>query len=285
MGEMKNRCCCMIIPDWIDDETKGVSEKTDKWIQEQVIHAKEVMSIPGIYTIRDDAEEEAQRTKMLMYGFPSLLKLKKHELAKLPEITLIRTMFNKLVPFRIKSCTQAMCCCGNCATRCNSRCVQDVIHKVYMKALNIYMGYIPYKDASLEARICYDALTNPKITYQSLCEIVNEFATTNTAAKENLVRKEQLGTTNQQYCYDYAPYVEREGHSYKKVNKETGEVLFDDWPLSGMCPYCLPQTTILTRNRNRSLRRARTALITEKRKCKEDFQLDGKRRPGRPRKG
>lgn len=283
---MKNRCCCIILPEWVGEETNSVSNKTDEWIREQVKHAIEVMKIPGIYDVRDDAEEDAMRVRTLMYGLPSLLKLKKHPLAKLNEIITIRTLLNSEVPFKLKDCQMFMCCCGNCGARCNMRCVQDVIHKIYMKAVNIYMGYIPYEKASIEERVCFDALTNSKINYQSLCEILNEFATTNSPVAEIRLRKEQLGTTNKQYNYDYAPYVEREGQSYKNVNKETGEVLFDNWPLSGMCPYCLPSTTVLTRNRNRSLRKARQSLIPEsKREYKEDFQLDGKRRPGRPRKG
>lgn len=53
---------------------------------------------------------------------------------------------------------------------------------------------------------------------------------------------------------DYAPaiefeYDERTGTTRKKVDVNTGVVAYLEWPLSGLCPFCLPAG--LTDNRRR----------------------------------
>ena len=265
----KNKCCNLSSEKWIDYNTKRPSEATEIYIIDQIKRVIEIINIPGIYDKREDPDEEMKRISTLATGLPGLARLKEHSLAQLKEINQIRGFFSDFIPFKLGDCYTSLPCCGECIRHCQYRCVQDILHKISVKASVIYLGIVPYDKAPADARACYKAITSLNSNYVTLNAIVDEL----NAEKEE-------GIT-----YDYAPFVDKVGNKYNNYDKETGEVLFTNWPDDGMCPYCVPPTTIITRYSQRNAKRSRGTRVKEEYKYKEDFKLDGKRRVGRPRKG
>ena len=235
----RSRCCCIPDNKWCADNYR----LTNEYIQGRCQHAIEVRNIPGILESKDDYFEESKRLKTLSNGLTNLLALKEHPLARTGNINYIRSCIQDEIPFKPKECVYMLSCCGVCSRYCYHRCIQDILHKLYIKAYNIYAGIIPYEKASVISRVSYDVLMNSKTNYQTLLEVLYSFATYMWDEE-----REDEGFDMDNYKYDYAPRTEVTtdciGRDRKICNPETGEVIFSNWPESGMCPYCIPRVLV-----------------------------------------
>lgn len=270
----RNRCACVALSKWCDDNYSD----TNKYIHEQLQHAIEIAKTPGIYDVKQDPDEELKRMSLLASGIPGFSRLKEHPMADLKDIVQIRSFFNELVPFRIEPCVIGLSCCGRCTRHCKTRCVPDALYRIGMEASPIYLGILPYEKANTIQRACYKVMMNPNTNYRTLINTVFELL--------EYIRADE-GRSIKDECYDYSPHIERNNTYYADCDKVTGEIHFTNWPGDGMCPYCVPPATVTNRFVERNNKHTRSAAIKARDTYvfKEDFQLDGKRRRGRPRKG
>lgn len=248
------RCCCVSNPRWYDYENSKVSADTNNYIARCAERAIEVK--------KTGSKDE------LFKGLTSLIVLKDHWAAKTLDLGSARELMQKEIPFRVSECSYMLGCCGTCTRWCNKRCVQDIMQKLYMKAINIYVGNVEYRDAPLESRIAYDALMDPSGDYATLLSVINELFHTRTYSEN---RREDWNT---EYAkYQYAPQteftVDSRGRKKAKVNPETGEVLMLRWPNSGLCPFCLPRTIYHKVQKTSNTKRLSTNEILRR---AEDFQ-------------
>lgn len=115
-------------------------------------------------------------------------------------------------------------CCGMCTRKCPNRCVQDLIHKF---CSYIYMG-------GTDGRYVSKLLKQPeKLTYDILLETL------------------KWADTRYSLSYEPLPVLykhPRTGKTHRQVDSSTGNIIFRDWPESGLCPFCIPQVTTLRRH-------------------------------------
>lgn len=141
----------------------------------------------------------------------------------------------EILPFRpasISACKfKMMYCCGSCFRNCSYRCVQDI----YTKLNLMYAAEVQKKSAL--ANIIFATLSNPDVTYSQLIKLFNDIV---------------FSRRDEPYVLDYTPqyvytHLGKDGRKFKKVNKQTGELLIRPWPETGLCPYCQPNYTIQSR--------------------------------------
>ena len=171
-------------------------------------------------------------------------------------------LITKQIPFRNYGCPRStLTCCGSCARRCDCRCPQDVLQRAYMKIA--YLLYAPnaealqsrLKEVPLGVRYLYDEWTAKEPSYLRIQAQVTELIDPKQNKHLRKIIEEEYHNADTPERQDYAPTVEYEydektGKSKKKVDSVTGVVSYLEWPLSGLCPFCLPSG--LTDNRRRT---------------------------------
>lgn len=137
----------------------------------------------------------------------------------------------KNVPFKLVGCNAATLCCGACTRLCTHRCVQDLLQRIQL----ICMTH-PWVARTLE---------DPKFaTYDHLLSLYNDY----------LRSVDRYGQH-----YDYGPAVEKvqkgsSGIYQTKIDPRSGTAVYDEWPVSGLCPFCLPKEAFYRKRRNRGER-------------------------------
>lgn len=122
------------------------------------------------------------------------------------------------VPFKLPGCSCPSLCCGACSRVCTHRCVQDLLQRV-----QLLCATQPWFVKTLQ---------NPLFTtYDHLLSLYNDY----------------LRSVNRYgQHFDYGPAVEkvqvgRSGQLRTKIDPERGCAIYDEWPVSGLCPFCLPK--------------------------------------------
>ncbi len=178
----------------------------------------------------------------------------------------IRSYFTetKQIPFRNYGCPRAsLACCGSCSRKCDCRCPQDVLQRAYMKIAHLlHMGERGEDDAleaylkkvPLGVRYLFEEWTSENPSYLRIQAQVTELIDPRKNKELRRIIEEEYHSEDTPEKLDYAPtaeyeYDEKTGKTKKKIDAETGVVKYLEWPLSGMCPYCLPMG--LTDNRRR----------------------------------
>lgn len=168
----------------------------------------------------------------------------------------------KQIPFRNYGCPRAtLTCCGSCSRKCDCRCPQDVLQRAYMKIAPLI--YAPneevlrerLKDVPLGIRYLYEEWVSPEPSYLRIQAQVTELIDPKQNKQLRKIIEEEYHNEDTPERQDYAPtieyeYDERTQTSKKKVDPVTGVVAYLEWPLSGLCPFCLPAG--LTDNRRRT---------------------------------
>ena len=246
---LKTRCCCSASPKWYSSVRKGPSQLVDDYLVQCAMRANEIRNTEHILEHRDDEYQESIRLEQLSKGLTCLLNLREHPAANEPTIGLRRAILEQEMPFKTQGCITMVGCCGECTRKCKFRCVQDILNKLYTKAINIYMGYIKYEDAPFENRIAYDTLMSTQINYETILSVYDSVFSYRTGFKCNKVEdREDFDTEN--YKYNYMPMVDyiitNKGKMRKQTDPNTGRLLIHEWPESGLCPFCLPQVMYYT---------------------------------------
>lgn len=167
----------------------------------------------------------------------------------------------KQIPFRNYGCPRAsLTCCGSCSRKCDCRCPQDVLQRAYMKIAPLL--YAPNEDVLKErlksvplgVRYLYEEWVAPEPSYLRIQAQVTELINPKQNKQLQKIIEEEYHNEDTPERLDYAPVIEYEydektQKSKKKVDKNTGAVYYLEWPLSGLCPFCLPAG--LTDNRRR----------------------------------
>lgn len=171
-------------------------------------------------------------------------------------------LMTKQIPFRNYGCPRSsLTCCGSCSRKCDCRCPQDVLQRAFMKIAPLL--YSPTQEALQERlknvplgiRYLYEEWISEEPSYLRIQAQVTELIDPKQNKQLRKIIEEEYHNEDTPERQDYAPtieyeYDERNQRSIKKVDKETGVVSYLDWPLSGLCPFCLP--TGLTDNRRRT---------------------------------
>lgn len=172
---------------------------------------------------------------------------------------------SKKIPFRNYGCPRAgLVCCGTCSRQCDCRCPQDVLQRAYMKiAPLLYMYYNQdaeglherLKRVPLGVRYLFFEWTSPEPSYYRIQAQVSELIDPKKNKELRKIIEEEYHNEDTPEKLDYAPTIEYEydqktSTTKKKVDEKTGAVSYLEWPLSGMCPFCLPMG--LTDNRRRT---------------------------------
>lgn len=150
----------------------------------------------------------------------------------------------QVVPFRGGQCPRTRRCCGDCVRQCYYRCVQDCLHRLW--TWNKLVESTPLEERG-NIPLAIRLIVNQRFeSHQHMSWCVGEILSrkTNMQLKEYM---ERAGLNNYTHPYrnDYGPAVELDpATGRRRVNPITGKIQFLDWPVSGLCPYCLPKVTI-----------------------------------------
>jgi hypothetical protein len=111
------------------------------------------------------------------------------------------------------------------------------------------------KDAPLGVRYLYEEWISEEPSYLRIQAQVTELIDPKQNKQLRKIIEEEYHNEDTPERQDYAPtieyeYDERTQTSKKKVDSVTGVVSYLEWPLSGLCPFCLPAG--LTDNRRRT---------------------------------
>ena len=171
-------------------------------------------------------------------------------------------LITKQIPFRNYGCPRStLTCCGSCSRKCDCRCPQDVLQRAYMKIAPLL--YAPNRDAladrlrnvPLGVKYLYEEWVSPEPSYLRIQAQVTELIDPRQNKQLRMIIEEEYNNSDTPERLDYAPtvefeYNERTRTTKKKVDTETGVVSYLEYPLSGLCPFCLPSG--LTDNRRRT---------------------------------
>lgn len=171
-------------------------------------------------------------------------------------------LITKQIPFRNYGCPRSsLTCCGSCSRKCDCRCPQDVLMRAYMKIA--YLLYAPshnilaerLKEVPLGVRYLYEEWIAEEPSYLRIQAQVTELIDPKQNKQLQKIIEEEYQNVDTPERLDYAPtieyeYDEKTQTTRKVVDKETGVVSYLEWPLSGLCPFCLPSG--LTDNRRRA---------------------------------
>lgn len=179
-----------------------------------------------------------------------------------PELAPDRATLLETVPFRNgrARCARSLKCCGVCTHQCTQRCIQDCLTRIYMwsripeesQSLAVKMLLIQARAWAQEFRNIQAG--NSKNTVDDVCASISWTVGDIISRKANRDVREYMEAAGMRpednpYKLDYGPQFEMEVNERtqklrKKVNKETGMYVVLEWPKSGMCPFCLPDSTI-----------------------------------------
>lgn len=150
----------------------------------------------------------------------------------------------EVVPFRNDECTRSRRCCGVCTRKCHSRCIQDCLNRLYMWRMLVESTPEEQRD-QLPLAIRMIVKQNFETLYDlswNVGEIVSRH--TNATLNEYMTKNNMYPGENP-YKLDYSPRVDiDETTGKRKIDPNTGVIKYLDWPKSGLCPFCLPKTTI-----------------------------------------
>jgi hypothetical protein len=112
-----------------------------------------------------------------------------------------------------------------------------------------------YQNVPLSIRYLFDEWTSEEPSYFRIQAQVTEIIDPKQNKELARIIKEEYHNEDTPEKQDYAPTFEYEydpktATTKKKVDAKTGVVSYLEWPLSGMCPFCLPMG--LTDNRRRA---------------------------------
>lgn len=144
----------------------------------------------------------------------------------------------QLIPFRSTLCNRTVGCCGECTRLCIHRCVQDCLHRIYV--------WRKLAETSPVPKAIHYAINQKFDTPEDLALVVGEIisAKTNTKVREYL-NHEEISYADHPYKNDYASRIAVDPNTGKRiVNPDNGGFLVLKWPKTGLCPYCLPKSTI-----------------------------------------
>lgn len=170
-------------------------------------------------------------------------------------------LLTKQIPFRNYGCPRStLTCCGSCSRKCDCRCPQDVLQRAYMKVAPLL--YAPNKEVlnerlkhvPLGIRYLYEEWVSAEPSYLRIQAQITELIDPKQNKQLQQIIEEEYDNMDTPERLDYAPtieyeYDEKTQTTRKKVDTETGLVSYLEWPLSGLCPFCLPAG--LTDNRRR----------------------------------
>lgn len=151
------------------------------------------------------------------------------------------------VPFRGGSCSRTRKCCGECTRICNTRCIQDCLHRLYL-----WQQMVEHTPESERSRIplAIRLIVEQRFTtYEQLSRCVSEIISVHTNTELSKYMEEAgLKRYEHPQHMDYSPSVVLDPATGKrKVNPNTGEISYRNWPESGLCPHCLPNVNIDSR--------------------------------------
>lgn len=171
----------------------------------------------------------------------------------------------KQIPFRNYGCPRAsLTCCGSCSRKCDCRCPQDVLQRAYMKIAHLLYAHENYdadtfqqyySNAPLGIRYLFAEWNSKEPSYFRIQAQVAELIDPRKNKELRRIIEEEYHNEDTPEKLDYAPtaeyeYDQKTDTTKKKVDPKTGVVSYLEWPLSGMCPFCLPMG--LTDNRRKS---------------------------------
>ena len=211
-----SKCCCIPIDTWYDLDKKEITDATQKYLSSCAQHARE-----GEYT--------------------SLLNLKN---MGFENVNMARAVLQFKIPFRLRVCPIGLACCGMCSRTCSCRCIQDVLHKLYIKAAPIIYNGV---EGDYLMREAYKIIRNPLANHLSIMEVFDSMYTKMGGKPSG--KEKNRAKDKRDLMYDYAPIAvgrpNKAGNIMRERNPETGEVLLHNWPDTGLCPYCLPKVTYI----------------------------------------
>ena len=126
------------------------------------------------------------------------------------------------IPFRPRECTtEKAACCGNCTASCQWRCVQDCLHRSYMYlALLKDVPTEKLRPEMIALREAFSA-TPARIEYEPLVKLI-----------QKIIRVDK--EVSKGHKFNYAPL------ELDEVDPRTGFKYLQEWPASGLCPFCRP---------------------------------------------
>lgn len=152
-----------------------------------------------------------------------------------------------VVPFRKGDCTRTTKCCGVCTRKCHSRCMQDCLNRLYMWRMMVQSTPEDRRD-QIPLAIRMIVKQNFETLYDlSWCvgEIISR--NTNSTLKQYMTENNMYPSENP-YKLDYSPRADIDEATGKiKVDPKTGIVKYLDWPKTGLCPFCLPNSLVYRR--------------------------------------
>ena len=170
--------------------------------------------------------------------------------------------FRKLCPEKCK-----MFCCCNCTVSCEWRCPQDVMYRIH--SLCGYMIDLRNGGFEEDFQRVYDRASFPvKCICQELFSDTPRYFALKAMLTELISSRNNSKTGVQPDRIVYSPLFatetvikshggERDFITRKIVDPKTGYAKILEWPLSGVCPYCMPSGTIMrSRMENRGDRRS-----------------------------
>ncbi len=157
-------------------------------------------------------------------------------------------------------------CCGQCTRNCDTRCVQDILTRIYM--LVHPWRDVPEEQRPLQIKLIMLQLEDPrKTSYRALTQIANDLQSISHNPKLRAYKaqfKERGETIENPDHLDYAPayiyYQDPKTHQEKiKCDPDTGVCGLRHWPESGLCPWCLPRKLVNARAQISAKKRAAKA--------------------------
>ena len=143
------------------------------------------------------------------------------------------------IPFRKHACPRTRKCCAECTRRCPYRCVQDCLNRMYMwrQSFNQPTSKVP------EA---LKLMVNQKFeTAEDLATAVGEILSVSTNPQlKRYIESNHISSRTHPYKLDYEQDYRYDERGRRVVNKTTGELSLNNWPESGLCPYCIPTNMI-----------------------------------------
>lgn len=198
----------------------------------------------GLLTLSEKELNDYVTKEIFLHQEPGLLRLQdicRDNGINLADIAEVRFELSRLVPFKLAYCNANLRCCGQCMKRCTKRCVQDVIYRFWM------MLQGPEKNVYTIA--AKGLLRRESITYEQIRLLVEDqlCVKTHKQLKEYSENFHNLsGFLENPYRYDYEPQKIKDARGVV-VDEITHEIALQNWPSTGLCPYCLPSRMVVRR--------------------------------------
>ena len=205
----------------------------------------------GLLHLEDSLDEYITREIHLNASAPGLLHLKEVSIQygmDVKDIVDVRFNLARYVPFKLGGCNANLRCCGQCMKRCTKRCVQDVLYRFYMMLngpdSNVYT--IAAKGLQKREHITYEQVR--LLVEDQLCikshKQLRKYS-------ENFHNVANFAENPYRYNYEPRKLMDTNGPVTDPI---THEVQLQDWPDSGLCPYCLPSRMVIRRRSEKDRR-------------------------------